>query len=123
MDRFVAMVWNPDDPSRQIYVNEWSDQLQRQSSRWRRVLDQPGLRVYSFHHRGDGPVVTGWVTGEGIVIGVLFERGAEGSGRVRDLDRREAGRVIATRGNRLIKKYWGNYVAIWRDAEKRRTTV
>ena len=97
MDRFVAMVWDQTDPSRQGQVNAWSETLQRQSQKWVRVLDQPGLRVFSYHHRGDGPVVTRWQSEDGIVIGVLFERGQEKKGRVLSLDRREADRVVSTR--------------------------
>jgi asparagine synthase (glutamine-hydrolysing) len=123
MDRFVAMVWDQADPSRHGQVNAWSETLQRQSSKWKRVLDQPGLRVFSYHHRGDGPVVTRWQDDNGIVIGALFERGQEKKGRVQSLDSHAAGRVITSRGDELIRGFWGNYVAIWRDPETRNTTV
>jgi asparagine synthase (glutamine-hydrolysing) len=123
MDRFVAMIWGQDDPSRQRQVFAWSETLQRQSPKWKCVLDRPGLRVFSYHHRGDAPVVTRWQGDNGIVIGVLFERGQEKKGRVQSLDPRAAGRVIASRGDELIKKYWGNYLALWRNPETREATV
>jgi asparagine synthase (glutamine-hydrolysing) len=123
MDRFVAMIWDQADANRQAQVNVWSECLRRQSPKWMRVLDAPGLRVISYHHRGDGPVVTPLVGQDGIVIGPLFARGEEKKGRMLHFDRREGERIVASRGDNLIKNYWGNYVAIWRDADKRRTTV
>jgi asparagine synthase (glutamine-hydrolysing) len=123
MDRFVAMIWDQGDPTRQGQVNSWSEMLLRQSPKWKRVLDAPGLRVFSYHHRGNGPVVTRWQGENGIVIGVLFKRGEEKKGRTLNFDRREAAEVAASRGDTLMKKYWGNYVAIWRDAETRKTTA
>jgi asparagine synthase (glutamine-hydrolysing) len=123
MDRFVVMIWNQADPTRQSQVNAWSEMLQRQSPKWKRAIDRPGLRVFSYHHRGDGPVVTRWQGEEGIVIGVLFERGHEMKGRVQSLDSRAAGRVIASGGDELIQRYWGNYVALWCDPETRETTI
>jgi asparagine synthase (glutamine-hydrolysing) len=123
MDRFVAIIWDQEDRPQQSQVNAWSEALRRQSPKWVRVLDAPGLRVFSYHHRGDGPVVTRWDGENGIVIGVLFERGEEKKGRVQKVGSGEARRVIASQGDRLIRNYWGNYVALWRDAEKRETTV
>jgi asparagine synthase (glutamine-hydrolysing) len=123
MDRFVAMIWDQEDPTRQLQVNSWSEALQRQSSKWRRVLDAPGLRVLSYHHRGEGPVVTEWAAETGVVVGVLFERGQETRGRVRSMDQRTAKRVVDSRGDELIKNYWGNYLALWRNPETREAIV
>ncbi|HYD86045.1 MAG TPA: asparagine synthase-related protein [Vitreimonas sp.] len=115
MDRFVAMIWNPEDQSRHLQVAAWSQALQYQSPRWNRVLDLPGLRVFSFEHRDNGPVVTRWSNGEGVVLGVLFRRGRETEGRVRTLEHADSERVSATNGDLLAKAYWGNYVAIWHN--------
>jgi asparagine synthase (glutamine-hydrolysing) len=123
MDRFVAMVWDETDPSRLGQVNAWSEILQRRSPKWKRMLDRPGLRVFSYHHRGDHPVVTRWQNDEGIVIGVLFERGQENKGRVQRLDCHATARVTASDGKELIRGYWGNYVALWRDPGTHMTTV
>lgn len=123
MDRYVAMLWDQDAPPLARQADVWTDELQQGSDRWRIVLNAPGLRVLSRIHRGTAPVATRMVGAEGVIIGVLFERGSERSGRVRELDTDAAQRVIASEGDRLIKHYWGNYVAIWRDAESRSVTV
>jgi asparagine synthase (glutamine-hydrolysing) len=123
MDRFVAMIWDEADESRKAQVNLWSETLQRKSARWTIVLDAPGLRVLSLIHRGDAPVVTVWQGQDGVIVGPIFARGREKNGRVRVFDEREAERVVSTRGDSLIKDYWGSYVACWRDIERRCTTV
>jgi asparagine synthase (glutamine-hydrolysing) len=67
--------------------------------------------------------VTIWQGRDGVVVGPLFARGREKNGRVRILDERAAERVVQTRGDSLIKDYWGNYVALWRDGGTRCATV
>lgn len=117
MDRFVAMLWDTQILPRTQQVEAWTAELQRASDRWRVALDAPGLRVLSFVHRGDAPVVTRMTEAKGVVIGVLFQRGAEKQGRVKVLDAQAAARVVATSGDHLISDYWGNYVAVWRERE------
>lgn len=123
MDRFVAMIWDRMDLARGRQVEAWSEALQQRSTRWVGVLDAPGVRVFSYHHRGDGPVVTRWDEADGVAIGPLFSRGNEKGGRLLKLSSREAARVIATQGEALIESYWGNYVAIWFDRAEGRVAV
>lgn len=123
MDRFVAMMWEPADTSRLWLINAWCETLKRASPSWTCVLEIPGVRVFSLAQRGDAPIVTHWENGQGIAIGVLFERTAHAGGRVRKLDRAECGRVAETNGQALVGDYWGNYVAIWRDHHAQSTQV
>lgn len=123
MDRFVAMIWDEEDQSRQALVNAWSEGLERRTPRWRRVLEQPGLRVMSYVHRGDEPVVTRWRSEDGIVIGALFRRGDEARGRIKTLERDVCRRIGATRGDELAKAYWGSFVAVWRDPATQTVSV
>jgi hypothetical protein len=99
MDRFVAIIWDEANPAKQAQVNSWSETLQRGSSRWTVVLDTPGLRALSLIQRGGAPVVTIWHGENGVIIGPLFARGREKSGRVRSLDQPDAEQA----GNRRRK--------------------
>lgn len=114
MDRFVALLWDSAIESRTRQVEAWSQALRRQSGKWATVLDLPGLRVHSYHHRGDGPVVTAWPERNGLIIGPLFRRGDEHKGRVKQFSGVDAERIAASDGDALIRDWWGNYVAIWR---------
>ena len=116
MDRFVAFLWDPEALTRQWQVERWSAALQCASRFWTIVLDRPGVKVLSLNQRAGAPVVTSWANGDGVVLGPLFERGSERNGRVRRLDAGVAARVAASGGASLVHGYWGNYVAIWRDA-------
>jgi hypothetical protein len=90
MDRFAAMIWDAADPAKQAQANSWSETLQRGSSRWTVVLDTPGLRALSLIQRGGAPVVTIWHGENGVIIGPIFARDREKSGRVRSLDQPDA---------------------------------
>jgi asparagine synthase (glutamine-hydrolysing) len=116
MDRFIALAWDPDALSRQHQVERWSAAVQGSSSRWSVVLDLPGLKVLSRNQRRGGLVAISWADGAGVVLGPLFERGGETKGRVRNLDESTTARIAASGGVSLAREYWGNYVAIWRDA-------
>lgn len=114
MDRFVALLWDSAIESRTQQVEAWSQALRSRSDRWAVVLDLPGLRVHSYHHRGDGPVVTAWPERNGVIIGPLFRRGEERRGRIKQFSTADAERIAASDGDALIRDWWGNYVAIWR---------
>jgi asparagine synthase (glutamine-hydrolysing) len=117
MDRFVAFLWDPAVLARQSQAEHWIATMQQASLSWTVVLDQPGVKVLSLVQRGSAPVVTSFPCREGVVLGVLFERGDEFRGRLRELDAVSAKRVIASKGAGLVDGYWGNYVAIWRDGK------
>ena len=123
MDRFVAFLWDSEALARQRQVELWSAVLQRSSRLWTIALDRPGVKVLSLNQRSGGSVVTSWADNAGVVLGPLFERGGERNGRVRRLDPRAAERVAESGGASLVHDYWGNYVAIWRDAANDRVHV
>jgi asparagine synthase (glutamine-hydrolysing) len=59
--------------------------------------------------------------GRGIILGSLFARGRAHA--IEALDPEESARIAATRGDRLIERYWGPYVAILCGTEGRRVDV
>lgn len=123
MNRYVAMFWDAAEPASVHIANKWRNQLQRRSSNWCTVLDAPGIRVLSYIHRGNTPIVTHLADGSGIIIGPLFRRGRESKGRIKRLDNEQAAHIAASRGDTLVSAYWGNYVAIWRNAASQITIV
>ncbi|HYD86052.1 MAG TPA: asparagine synthase-related protein [Vitreimonas sp.] len=131
MDRFVAMIWDPVVQTRTHQAERWSERLRRASSRWRCVLERPGLRVLALAHRGPAPIAANIGAGgasarpeaAGVVIGPMFERGNEAGGRVRALSDAASAAILESGGDALVRRYWGNYVAIWSEPEGGRVAV
>jgi asparagine synthase (glutamine-hydrolysing) len=118
MDRFIAFLWEPDAAGCQQQVERWISVLHASSRLWSVVFDRPGAKVLSLNQRRSGPIAAPWADGAGVILGPLFKRGAEREGRVDRIDEKEAARIVATGGARLVENYWGNYLAIWRDTGK-----
>ena len=57
----------------------------------------------------------------GIVLGSLFERG--GRAAVSRMEAEQQRSILATRGDHLIERFWGPYVAILSDRETRRVDI
>lgn len=114
MDRFVAMVWNPRDEAASLRVELWRESFERKLGAWRCVFSNDGVCVFTRLQRAPTPIVTEWESGQGVIIGALFERGSEHRGRLKRLEHGECQGVLASQGKRLTQNYWGNYVALWR---------
>ncbi len=115
MDRFIVLLWRPEDQADSRRTREIAAGLQTRSQSWTVVMDAPGLRVLVRIQRGAEPVVTHMDGCEGVIVGAVFERGRESAGRSRSLPAADSVRIVRTAGESLIKDYWGNYVALWRD--------
>ena len=116
MLRYVALVWDPVDPSTQDQIRTLSEAFSRGDA-WTRAYQTQGLLVYTL--RKPGPVVReyGLPDGRGIVLGRLFEQGTH-SASAGDavIDSNSASRYVASGGAELVKDYWGGYVAFLVDA-------
>ena len=115
MHRFIAMHWDvsAEAPSRQ--VEAWRAALEQSSLGWAAVLDTPGLLVLAHGQRGEPPVTTTMADAQGVIVGPLFARGRETEGRRQFLCGASTRRILATAGDDLLKDYWGQYVALWRE--------
>lgn len=58
----------------------------------------------------------------GVVVGVLFDT-IRASERVRGVAASEVARIVATRGQALIRDYWGAYVAVLHDPQSGRCDI
>jgi asparagine synthase (glutamine-hydrolysing) len=122
--RYVALVWDPVDPSTQDQIGTLSEAFGRGDATWTRAYQAQGLLVYTL--RKPRPVVRehGLPDGRGIVLGRLFQQGTHGAaaGDV-VIDSDSAGRYVASGGAELVKDHWGGYVAFLVDATKGRRYV
>jgi asparagine synthase (glutamine-hydrolysing) len=93
---------------------------------WQLALDLKDLKVFcSGEWRGRQPVLRPLANRSGVVVGTLFRRCGDNLRAldvveyppVRQLDRADTDRIMASRGRALIEKFWGNYVAFLRLPE------
>ncbi|MGH8169532.1 MAG: asparagine synthase-related protein [Steroidobacteraceae bacterium] len=125
MFRYVAFVWNDQDPG----VRESArDLLQRQSAAggdWRVALRGSGMEV-RYAGAGDGSCSTYTLTEEGgVVLGNLFERKQEGVSAAASsaLGESDSRAMLDSNGRHLIESFWGRYVAFLHDAQARAAWV
>ncbi len=115
MDRFVGLVWDPADIKAGLRALAWALDLQTRSRNWSRVVDTAGMLVLILKQWGEDVVAARLTNVEGVVVGKLFQRGQEQSGRLTQLSAEAADRTLDKSGDGFLRDYWGAYVALWRD--------
>jgi asparagine synthase (glutamine-hydrolysing) len=122
MYRYVVLVWNPTASLPEAAASLLSLRLHEQSNDYIAVLSRPGLRVLSAGRQGtfDSHL---FKNNCGVVLGSIFHRHKDllddSHSRAATFDARETEDIMKSRGRALISEYWGNYVAVLADAEKR----
>ncbi len=120
MHRFLALLWDGHERRAARQADAWSRALECGPRRWDRYLDAPGLRVLG-PAKASGPRHFPVKDGdEGLVIGAMFERGRETDGRITRL---APGSLARCGSEGLIARFWGNYIAIWRNAGSKAVTI
>jgi asparagine synthase (glutamine-hydrolysing) len=123
MLRYVALVWDPLDPST-TDIRALSETFSRADADWTCAYEAPGLLVYTM--RQSAPALREYELpdGRGIVLGRLFRHGAHSSSTIDvAIDAENARRYAASGGAKLIRDYWGAYVAFLVDATSGRRYV
>ncbi|WP_312571162.1 asparagine synthase-related protein [Brevundimonas sp.] len=70
------------------------------------VLDAGGFIVLA----DEGTPIVRLASGQGVVLGLLFDRNGHGSPPA--IDKEISDRIVETKGQVLIDEYWGDYVAV-----------
>lgn len=127
MLRFLALVWSPAEEVAEGRASRIRAKI-RTDVRWRPVLIQDGLCVFSSCSDREFSVSHRLLSNKaGIVIGSLFERSPElddtASARARSFCETETDRILAEGPIRLIEHYWGWYVAFIHRPLERSTCV
>jgi len=124
MFRYVGFVWNTSDPLAQETYERFCKTM-RGAREWRAALDLRGLAVFCAGEAATPNAAQVLTDRAGIVLGTVFEREQDGSGRYRraSIDSAAAHRLQRTHGRDLIEHYWGRYVAFIHDATAATTWV
>lgn len=121
MYRYLAAIWMPDDPAATVAAREISHRLSARPQ-WFCIINTPGM--FLFHsvgslvpHSNEARKLSGY---QGAICGRAFRRGFESERHVpgASLDENESSQIIATRGEALIERYWGRYVAFLKSGDE-----
>src|ERR1700722_15782622 len=120
MLRYVACVWNSDDPSQQREANFLQRRMMAEP-RWRVLLDAPGLLVLGAGIHGRRAECYELPERGGVVLGNLFNR-SDTTGNCR-VGLPAANTIVESDGRYLVDHYHGEYVAFVRDTARRSALV
>src|SRR5579872_7461145 len=115
MHRYLALVWDPTDPSGARYAASL-ESLIRTDQSWKSAYRNAGVLVVHRPPPNQANSVYSLSNETGVVIGSLFRRTracAQSSPDAR-FDSFETLRVLDSGGRYLVTNYWGSYVAIVR---------
>jgi len=122
--RIFAVIWPPNHSALETSASVIVGRLRAGRSQWRTALDTCGLIAL---HTGNGSETRCHkLHGEaGVVLGTLFHKDDHQEfQRARGpFDDQETAAIISTRGQQLVSRYWGQYLAIFRDNVTDRTFV
>jgi asparagine synthase (glutamine-hydrolysing) len=126
MFRYIVLVWDPTASHPEAAASLLSLRVHEQTDDYIAVLSCPGLRVLSAGRQGafDSHL---FKHSCGVVLGSIFHRHKDllddSHSRAATFDARETEDIMKSRGRALISEYWGNYIAVIADAEKRSVLV
>lgn len=116
--RYIGLVWDSHDKAVADAANEQLRRTCQGSAHWAEVLSVPGVRVLAEIPEHSNYTCVRLAKNHGVVLGTLFRRPSENAGhslRVSSLDAEESTRIVASAGQRLVREYWGRYVAVLHD--------
>ena len=124
MFRYVALIWDDQNPTAGSRARELSERVLAMDSRWRRVFSDMGVDVLCRDARLGASEPHLLHQGLGVVLGTLFERSEGVSRRIgASIGEAESAAIVASGGRRLVERYWGRYVAILNEPASRTTWV
>jgi asparagine synthase (glutamine-hydrolysing) len=116
MFRYVALVWNGANGEQHSTAKLLAERVVRQSQEWQTVLATEHCLVLCAGARRRENETYAIANDQGVVLGKLFSRDAIGCAAAPDVLAGDDGvRVVHSGGRQLVDRYWGRYVAFWRD--------
>jgi asparagine synthase (glutamine-hydrolysing) len=115
--RYLALIWNPTDEGSARAAVSLCVRLENDPAGWSRVLESPGVVAWHAERYPGSSDVHPLGDSAGVVFGRIFTRDIETPELAAcvTFDGAESARIVASRGERLLEKYWGRYVALLRD--------
>jgi asparagine synthase (glutamine-hydrolysing) len=122
---YIAFVWDSTRADCARVAHELSSKVRSSGSDWDCVLDQNGARVFvqdAGAGSDDSHVLTNSV---GVILGTVFKRaGDDGTpDAAATFGPAETRKLLESQGRYLTSDYWGRYVAVLCDLERRCTYI
>src|SRR4051812_1426343 len=118
MLRYVAWIWNPNDPASMLESAQLARRFHDQTS-WSQAFAHPGIEVHvTGCHPHANQIYT--VANSGVILGKLFTHkdGSSHDAPTKFPDD-EARAILSSGGRDLIARYWGRYIALLCDPNHR----
>jgi asparagine synthase (glutamine-hydrolysing) len=125
MFRYVACIWNAQDPAAAEAARAVLQRLSVPGNDWRVALHGSGVEVRYVKSGAGSSAAYLLAEGDGVVLGNLFARSEEGvsTPAPADLGAADSRAMLDSNGRHLIESFWGRYVAFLHDAPARATWV
>ncbi|MFZ0551043.1 MAG: asparagine synthase-related protein, partial [Steroidobacteraceae bacterium] len=125
MFRYVAFVWNDQDPAAREAARTLLQRHGSAAQDWRVAVRGSGAEVRYVTSGTDSSRAYLLVEDGGVVLGNLFARSQEGvsTPAAVDLGPADSRAILDSNGRHLIESFWGRYVAFLHDAPARVTWV
>ena len=117
MYRYVAFIWDSNDPEKNRLANSLSQIVRRNTLVSNSALEDDGLIILDGFSRPQGLHAYVLPRSNGVVIGKLFAKNGVGNTAIEQvvMGDREAFEIRKTKGRCLADQYWGQYVAFLRN--------
>jgi asparagine synthase (glutamine-hydrolysing) len=114
MFKYIGLSWIQSDCEQSATARALAGALDRSQAGWCKVLDAPGMIVWCAGMTTGANTYYRLGASEGVIVGRIFARDSIVGSPSVAVSATEAERIIETRGQDLVERYWGRYIAFWR---------
>jgi len=121
MYHFVALFWNREDPAARERAAQLDQKLHRSPLPWEHQLSTDGLSVSALAPSDPGLRSYVLPGDAGVVLGRLFTGDLSNPhlAPCNQFDQGATAEIVRSAGKQLLRSFWGGYVALLRDPERR----
>ncbi|MBX5463273.1 MAG: hypothetical protein IRZ28_19555 [Steroidobacteraceae bacterium] len=118
MYRYLALIWDTENNTASAEARAIGRRLSGQAPLWSCIIDEPGFSLFhtgASEHRGSSETRT-LRAATGALCGRAFlsDRESDGHALGAELDAQLSHQIVSSRGESLIRTFWGRYVAFIR---------
>ncbi|RMB04991.1 asparagine synthase C-terminal domain-containing protein [Eilatimonas milleporae] len=116
MYRYIALIWNEQDPQSNATAAFIKTRLTQTGGHWSAAFESEGMTVYHTGESKGRMQASRLTTSGGVVVGKLFTTHGKTVGDT--IEDRTSHAIVASSGQHLIDDFWGRYVAFIHDTKR-----